>query len=177
MTASTALRAATAAAHEAVDAAYGRFDLTDAASYTAFLVAHARVLPPVEAALAGSGVVPTFRPRAQALAADLAALGSSTPDPLAVTIERDPAAAWGTFYVVEGSRLGGVMLARQVGGGLPTAYLSAGHGSGDWRRVRASIDAADTGGDWTARAVRAAERCFAWYAQAAAVPPDRHFAQ
>ncbi|KQM98209.1 biliverdin-producing heme oxygenase [Sphingomonas sp. Leaf25] len=167
MTASQALRAATAAAHDAVDAAYARFDLTDRAGYAAFLTAHARILPPVEAALAACPALPGFRPRTPALAADLAALGRAMPVPMTVSIPHDPAAAWGMFYVVEGSRLGGVMLARQVAPGLPHAYLAAGHGAGDWRTIRAAIDAADTGADWTARAVAAAERCFGWYGAAA----------
>ncbi len=167
MSASQALREATAAAHDAVDAAYARFDLTDRAGYTAFLLAHARILPPIEAVLGAHPTLPAFPPRTPALAADLATLGVAMPGPMAVTIPDDPAAAWGMFYVVEGSRLGGVMLARQVAPDLPHAYLSAGHGSGDWRTIRAAIDAADTGDDWTARAVAAAEQCFAWYGQAA----------
>ncbi len=167
MSAAQRLRTATAAAHDAVDAAYARFDLRDPASYAAFLTAHARILPPIEAAVAASGVLPPFPPRTPALAADLAALDVAMPPPMTVAIDADPAAVWGSFYVVEGSRLGGVMLSRQVSAGLPTAYLAAGHGPGDWRRIRAAIDAADSGGDWTARAVAAAERCFAWYGAAA----------
>jgi heme oxygenase len=166
MSAAVALRAATARAHDAVDAAYARFDLGDRDSYAAFLTAHARVLPPVEEWLAAAPALPAFAPRAAALAADLATLGVAMPAPLNVTIDPDPAAAWGVFYVVEGSRLGGVMLARSVAPNLPHAYLTAAHGSGGWRTIRAQIDAADTGGDWTDRAVAAAEQCFAWYGQA-----------
>ena len=47
--ASAVLRARTGPAHEAVDATYGGYRLDDRESYTAFLIAHARALPAVEA--------------------------------------------------------------------------------------------------------------------------------
>ncbi len=168
MSASATLRTATGPAHAAIDAAYGRFDLTDRDGYIRFLLAHARVVPPVEAMLNDAPGLPAFGPRSPALAADLTALGLAMPDPLSMPVERDPAALWGIFYVAEGSRLGGVMLARDVAVGLPDAYLSAGHGRGGWREVRAAIDAAARDEAWMARAVAAAERCFGWYGQAAA---------
>ncbi|MBD8677082.1 biliverdin-producing heme oxygenase [Sphingomonas sp. CFBP 13720] len=167
MSASATLRAATGPAHAAIDAAYGRFDLTDRDGYAQFLLAHARVVPPVERMLNDAPGLPAFGARTPALAADLTALGMMMPDPLPVPVERDPAALWGIFYVVEGSRLGGVMLARDVAPGLPHAYLSAGHGRGGWREVRAAIDAAARDEAWMARAVAAAERCFGWYGRAA----------
>ena len=46
------LRAATASDHDAVDAGFGRYDLTDADDYRAFLIAHARALPAIETWLA-----------------------------------------------------------------------------------------------------------------------------
>ncbi len=82
MSALAQLRAATRSDHEAVDAAFGRFDLTDPADYGCFLAAHARALPAVEAALANVAGLPPLRPRAPLLHADLAALSLPVPGPL-----------------------------------------------------------------------------------------------
>lgn len=167
--ASTALRERTAAHHDAIDAAYARFDLHDRDGYAAFLTAHARIVPPVETILADHAALPRFDLRTAALAADLADMGLDIPPALKVGEAPDDAAAWGMFYVVEGSRLGGVMLARRVGAAFPARYLSAAHGKGGWRTVRAEIDAAATTGDagWLDRAVQAAKQCFTLYGDAA----------
>ncbi|WP_230481369.1 biliverdin-producing heme oxygenase [Sphingomonas sp. Leaf21] len=161
------LRARTTPAHEAVDAAYGQYRLDDREGYTAFLIAHARALPPVEAWLAGKGIAFPWRSRRAALAADLSALGRDMPEPLAFDLPDDDAARWGALYVTEGSRLGGVMLARQVGEQLPRAYLESGFGPGEWRDFRLALDSAAGDDDWIARAVSAAERVFALYGRAA----------
>lgn len=57
------------------------------------------------------------------LAADLADLGAPAPAVPRAPIADDDAAIAGTLYVIEGSRLGGRFLARQVGTGLPRRYL------------------------------------------------------
>ena len=165
--ASAILRARTAAAHEVVDAAYGAYRLDDRESYTAFLIAHARGLPAVEAWLAGQAIAFPWRARREALAADLAALGRDMPEPLSFSCATDEAARWGALYVTEGSRLGGVMLVRQVGKGLPRAYLESGFGPGEWRDFRHALDAAADDEAWIDRAAAAAERVFALYKQAA----------
>lgn len=73
------------------------------------------------------------------------------------------------LYVIEGSRLGGGMLARAVPPDLPRAYLSAIHLSGEWRGFCAALDqAADAGDpDWTRRAEAGARRAFMLYQRAA----------
>ena len=168
MSARMTLRHATVSCHDAVDAAFARYDLTDPASYGDFLAAHARVLPAVEAALTSADALPHLRPRAPALTDDLAALGRAYPVAERVRPPADDAEAFGMAYVIEGSRLGGGMLARQVGVGLPTAYLSAVHLPGEWRAFGDALDAA-AGDDeaWLACAVAAAERVFALYRAAA----------
>ncbi|MCI9882950.1 biliverdin-producing heme oxygenase, partial [Methylobacterium goesingense] len=118
-----ALRSATGGDHDRVDAAYGDFDLAAPDSYRAFLHAHARARPAAEDALAAVPGLPHFRPRTPLLAADLGALDEAMPPPLPFALPAGDAAAWGALYVVEGSRLGGIMLARTVPDGLPTAYL------------------------------------------------------
>ena len=71
--------------------------------------------------------------------------------------------------MVEGSRLGGVYLARQVGAGLPARYLSAAHGKGEWRAFLAWLDqACEAGGSgWIEAALAGAAAGFALYQQAA----------
>jgi len=162
------LRAETAAAHEAVDAAYARYDLADPDGYRAFLLAHARALPAVEMALAGAAL-PPWRERTTALSADLAALGVAMPAPLSLDPPTDPAAAWGMLYVIEGSRLGGMLLERQVGAGLPRAYLAARHRSGEWRGFLGALDDAVTGADRIDAAVAAARTVFRLYGHAAPI--------
>ncbi len=150
-----------------MDAAYGAYRLDDRESYTAFLIAHARALPAVEAQLAERNVAFPWRSRRDALVADLAALGRGMPEPLPFDLADDEAACWGALYVTEGSRLGGVMLARQVGEGLPRAYLESGFGAGEWRDFRHTLDAAASDGAWVDRAVAAAEQVFGLYRRAA----------
>lgn len=154
-----------------MDAAYGRFDLADADGYRAFLTAHARALPAAEARMAALPFARDLPPRTPLLAADLAALGQPMPAPLALDDGGvDEAAAWGILYVVEGSRLGGALLARDVPPDRPVAYLSAAHAPGQWRAIRAAVDAAAAGRStpWHDRMLTAAQHTFALYAAAAA---------
>ena len=165
------LRTATQALHERVDQAYGGHDLGDRGAYAAFLTAHARVVAPLERLLAAGPPWREWRPRAALLAADLARLGAAMPAALPVpAVTGDPIAVrWGLLYVLEGSRLGGAMLARRVGAGLPTAYLAAAHRDGSWARFGRAIDAAGTGGGagWRAAAVDGATLGFMMFADAA----------
>ncbi len=140
-----ALRRETAPDHERLDALFGRFRLDDPADYRAFLTAHAMALPAVEQALDAAGFATLLddwprRRRADAIAADLVALGASVPAPLAAPPLDSPAAQWGAAYVVEGSRLGGAMLARSVPDGLPLAYLGTPQAPGAWRRFLETLD-------------------------------------
>ncbi|MBC3943268.1 biliverdin-producing heme oxygenase [Sphingomonas albertensis] len=157
------LRAATASDHDAVDAGFGRYDLSDADGYRAFLIAHARALPAVEAWLEGIPDLAAVRSRSEALAADLAALGEEMPAPMAFDLAPSEAAGWGAMYVVEGSRLGGIMLSRSVPDDMPSAYLGAKHLSGEWRALLAAIDRQPADEAWVADAVAGAKAAFALY--------------
>ncbi|WP_420141145.1 hypothetical protein [Sphingomonas sp.] len=90
------------------------------------------------------------------------------PAPLPLDAPVGPAEAFGMAYVLDGSRLGGTMIARTVPAGLPKAYLSASHEPGEWRGFLASLDAAADGQEsWIEAAITAARRVFALYAEAA----------
>lgn len=160
------LRAATASDHDAVDAGFGRYDLTDAADYRAFLIAHAKALPAVEAWLRDIPGLPAFRDRMDLLAADLKALGEPMPAPMAFEAIASVAAGWGAMYVVEGSRLGGIMLSRSVPEGMPSAYLGAKHLPGEWRELLAAIDAQPADEAWIADAIVGAKAAFDLYGRA-----------
>ncbi|WBH16040.1 biliverdin-producing heme oxygenase [Sphingomonas radiodurans] len=170
MSATSLLRSRTAPAHEAVDGAFAEYDLADRASYSQFLVSHARALPLAEAMAVR--VWPALRPRTPLLLADCAALGVTVDVP-AEPIEQPrvetDAEHWGALYVVEGSRLGGGMLAGRVGEGLPRAYLAATHQQGEWRAIRQAIDAAADGQDeaWHDALVAGALTVFGLYAMVA----------
>lgn len=167
MSAIALLRAGTVAAHEQVDAAFARFSLDDPLGYGRFLSAHGLALPQAEAA--ARSVWPGLRPRLPLLVADLAALGRRGPPAGQPGASAIPATAWGALYVVEGSRLGGGLLAGRLGEGLPRAYLSAVHLPGEWRAIRQAIDAAASGRDeaWHTSLVDGALATFARYAAAA----------
>ncbi|MES2422108.1 MAG: biliverdin-producing heme oxygenase [Pseudomonadota bacterium] len=160
------LRAATASDHDAVDAGFGRYDLTDADDYRALLIAHAKALPAVEAWLEGIPGLAAVRSRGEALAADLAALGEDMPVPMAFDLAPSEAAGWGAMYVVEGSRLGGIMLSRSVPAGMPSAYLGAKHLSGEWRALLAAIDDQPADQAWVDQAIIGAKAAFDLYRRA-----------
>lgn len=99
------LRQAGAPWHEAVDAAFSRFDLGQADGYRAFLRAHARALPGLEQALEQAGIAQLMpdwpaRRRRHALLADLADLGLPPPPTAAPRLDADRACsgAWPTCW-------------------------------------------------------------------------------
>ncbi len=160
------LRAHSAPSHDAVDAAFGAHDLADADAYRGFLIAHARALPAVEAVLDGRPDLPVWRERTSALAADLADLGAAMPAPLAFALPDQAGAAWGALYVMEGSRLGGVMLARGVPATLPSRYLAAKHLPGEWRGLLNAIEAHGDDAGWVDGLLAGADATFGLYQRA-----------
>jgi len=141
------LRAATAGDHARLDALVERFDLTRREGYRAFLSAHARLLPALEAAIAEAPLIPDWpeRRRAAALARDMRALEITPfPVPIAPPSLATVAERIGAIYVLEGSRLGGAMLSRTVARALPQApraFLDHGAGKGLWPRFLGWLEA------------------------------------
>ncbi|MBV9840247.1 MAG: biliverdin-producing heme oxygenase [Sphingomonadaceae bacterium] len=167
----TALRGETCEAHERLDALFGRFDLRLERDYRGFLTAHAMALPPLEAATGVAGMGQELddwdqRKRTQALTADLRALGAGLPSPLEIAPLSDTDEAWGTAYVLEGSRLGGAYLARQIGDGLPNSYLGTPQAPGAWRKFLETLEERLYSADRAARAGAAAARAFALFERA-----------
>jgi heme oxygenase (biliverdin-IX-beta and delta-forming) len=124
------LRATTAPHHERVDAAFSAYPLDRMDGYRAFLQAHAQALIPLEIALEQSGIETMIadwpqRSRRQELLEDLQAICGAVPtSSVSVTPPLSAGWCWGAAYVMEGSRLGGRVLARRVAEANPSAPLS-----------------------------------------------------
>jgi heme oxygenase len=121
--------------------------------------------------LDGKALWPEWQSRGGYLRGDLAALGLPVPldEPAAAAPPMTDAARWGLLYVLEGSRLGGAMLARRVPPGLSHAYLGAAHRDGSWGRFGDAIEAAGAAGGpaWRTEALAGATHGFALFEAAA----------
>ncbi len=149
-----ALREITARAHQRVDAAFSHLDLADPAGYRRFLHAHGTILPECERVLAESGAADLIadwpnRIRAPALAEDIAATGGHRPQSIARLEPLSPPGVLGMMYVLEGSRLGGAILAKRVRDNNPdplcraaTRYLLHGEGLRLWPSFVRVLDSA-----------------------------------
>ena len=171
MTARDALKAATQAAHDRVDAAFDH-DLANPITYVAFLNAQASAYLPVEDALTDAGAARLIANwdearRAPLLAADLATLDCAPPRLIPPPDYRGEAAVVGGLYVLEGSRMGAAVLRRRVLPGLPTAFLSARAEPGHWSGFVASLDQLLYSPQRLDAAIEAASATFACFEQAA----------
>ncbi|AZR32693.1 biliverdin-producing heme oxygenase [Xanthomonas vasicola] len=153
--AALALRHATQDAHRLVEAvplmqALGQGQI-DSAAYAQILRRHHGLLAGFEAQLSdwlttlvGNGW--HYRRRVPALREDLRALGQQPDLPVALPSVADDAARWGMLYVIEGSQLGGRMIARSVrkqqpalAGALRYFELADDDPAG-WRRFQAALE-------------------------------------
>lgn len=144
-----ALRSATRAAHRELDSGLSlRAGTVTIERYVAFLQGVLLVVEPLEQHLARKAR--SIPRRAELLRADLRALGAhdsfATPPVLPALDSR--AAVAGATYVLEGSSLGGVILAREIGQGLELNGRALGYLTlyGDrvgehWREVVAELEA------------------------------------
>jgi heme oxygenase len=171
MGARAALRLATRPEHGRVDAAFSRYDLSSRDGYRAFLLRQAAAHLPVERALDKAGAGDALadwpaRRRGDAIRADLADLGCEEIAEQSFTGFGSPAAMLGGAYVLEGSRLGGVVLRNQVSDGFPTRFLGQGS-SGGWRALLAVLEAKLTSPEEVGEAVKGARATFACFEAAA----------
>ena len=103
------------------------------------------------------------------LADDLAGLGLGVPEALTVGPAVADAWRWGVLYVLEGSRLGSMLVVKRAGPNVPVSCLSPRHLAGEWRSLLMAIDARGNigGATWTDAAIAGACGCFALYQAAA----------
>ncbi|MDQ1091284.1 heme oxygenase [Xanthomonas sacchari] len=157
LTASRLLREATAHQHQAVEDLPALRALMGAALS---LPAYVQALRLHHAALAGwerreaawlrdcGDVHWHYQPRAPLLAQDLQALQASPPALQPVPPAPADAHRWGMLYVVEGSRLGGRVIARQLRQTLPAvapalSYFELGHADpAAWRHFQQRLERA-----------------------------------
>lgn len=165
MKARAALRAATAAEHERVDALFSTFDLTRGDGYARFLLAQAAAFLPAEAALDRAGVAKLVedwprRRRSDLLKADLADLAAPLPELFPAPDFNDSASVMGAMYVLEGSRLGGAVLKRELSMAMPRRFLDAHQEPGSWRKLLEIIESVLYGPEQIVAAVGAAKTLF-----------------
>jgi heme oxygenase (biliverdin-IX-beta and delta-forming) len=113
------LRAATRDWHDRVDDAFTRFDIGTHAGLGAFLQRQAAALLPLERQIERSGAAARLpdwdaRRRSDALVADLEDLGVAVPVPTGSPKLPSWLHGFGALYVLEGSKIGGRVLLRQV---------------------------------------------------------------
>ena len=167
MTPRFALKAATDDVHRALDDRLSRLNLAERSDYRRFLLFQAQTIPAMEDALAHAGLDRLIggwsaTRRSEALRADLDALGEPAPAPVNAPSISGTAEVLGTAYVVEGSRLGGRVLARQVGGGFPASFLAS-ETLGPWPALIAVLDTCLYSDALLGEAQDAALRCFALF--------------
>jgi heme oxygenase len=160
-----------------VDALFSDFDLSRSDDYRRFLTAQAAAFLPVEQALDAAGAAALFpdgpaRRRATLLHDDLDELGLPLPAPVAAPSFATSGSIAGGAYVLEGSRLGGAMLARGVAADLPRRFLSAPQPPGHWRSFLARLEQVLATHVERERAVTGAEQVFELFARAARVPVE-----
>ena len=174
----TILKAATAAQHARLDTQLAGFDLHDLNGYRRFLEANATALLPLEVALVAAGVhdiLPDWdrRARTDAILIDLAAVDGAA-RPLDPPVLANRAAALGTLYVLEGSRLGAAYLVKHVRRASDprivgaTAYLAHGAGEHLWQTFLTVLESHANEVAYDGEIVRGARRTFEHFAAAAA---------
>lgn len=170
------LRERTQAAHRRLDELWDVRALRQRAPYIRFLRANAAALVPLEARLVERGVGALLtdwaeRTRARAIEADLAGLGAAAPFETAPALGT-AAEQFGALYVLEGSRLGGVMIAREVARSEDGAVLAnrrfLGHGEAGklWRSFVEQLERVVPEAE-AARACAGAQEAFALFETAA----------
>ncbi len=165
------LRAATAQAHERLDACARRVNLADRKSYGQFLQAQSGPVLALETALQDFGVarlLPDWplRSRAAALRHDLDYLRLHTESSAPIRLT-SAAQAFGTLYVLEGSRLGARVLLQQILAAAPalrpaTRFLSHGSEHRFWTTFVQVLEA-KVGANDLAECIYGAQQAFALF--------------
>jgi heme oxygenase (biliverdin-IX-beta and delta-forming) len=169
------LRHATAEHHAAVDRRFAPLIASGIAGYVEFLLASAAAVIPLERALTARGVdriLPQWRARTReaALRQDLAALGASPSVDLSPPDVGGEARQFGILYVLEGSRLGGKILAREVQRDpdsrlrAATRYLRHGEDDRFWQSFLLKLEGSQATRRAAADAVAGAQAAFAMFA-------------
>ncbi|MFC3713179.1 biliverdin-producing heme oxygenase [Sphingoaurantiacus capsulatus] len=176
MSARLTLRTATRAEHDRVDTQFSAHDLASRDGYARFLATQAGAHLPVERAVEAAGAAELLadwplRRRADALLADLGELGVAPVAEQNFELFRGEASLLGAIYVLEGSRLGGAVLRRQISAGLPARFLSPG-APGAWRMLTDLLDERLRPPAALDEAIASARAVFACFEAAGSRPPE-----
>lgn len=163
---------ATESSHAALDAKLVPLFDQGLKGYCEFLRISAQGVLTLERALeeaAVGAILPDWaeRSRTKALHADMASLGIAPPPVMDVRLPRDEAYLYGVLYVLEGSRVGGKLLARRIDESADsriraaTQYLRQGEGVDMWRTFLARLEASEAVKAAPDRAIRGARAAFA----------------
>ena len=165
------LRTATARAHERLDSYARRVNLADQRNYGRFLKAQSGPVKALEAALEQFGVARllpdwSLRRRTAALEHDLEYLHLHPESSPSVCLT-SRAQAFGTLYVLEGSRLGARVLLQQILDAAPalepaTRFLRHGSEHRLWPTFLRALEA-KVGADNMAKCVQGARNAFALF--------------
>jgi heme oxygenase len=171
LTIASILRTRTRREHVRTEAIFSDFDLQSRVGYARFLIAQASASLAVEQSLESAGVTDVVadwpeRRRGHLLRDDLAQLDVGGVKLQPPTSFGSSAEIMGAVYVLEGSRLGGKVLRKQVFGTAPTRFLGADSRPGAWRDFLASLDRGLSGERDIRLAVAAARGVFAKFATA-----------
>ena len=169
-----ALKRATRDVHDRLDASLSGYRLNDRDDYRKFLTAQAAAFLPVERALTVAGAAKLIAEwaetlRSPLLAADLAALGIGSIPEVASPAYDDEASLLGGLYVLEGSRMGAVVLAREVPADFPRQFLAVRPPPGHWSALIATLERKLYSSVELKIAKGAAQRTFACFEQAAGI--------
>ncbi|WP_158284753.1 biliverdin-producing heme oxygenase [Oricola cellulosilytica] len=171
----TLLKATTRDLHERVDARFSMSGDSTRDGYRNMLLAHARILPPLEEKLARSLHVRSIphmdsRWRSSHLREDLRALNCEVPTPMNMSFDDAAPSVAGIMYVLEGSRIGSGFLLKQVLRNtqeMPVAFLSHGREQKLWPSFVAWLDAEPWTEDDRLRMRESARSIFSAYLEAA----------
>ena len=177
------LKDSTVALHDEVEARLLPLFATDAAGYAEFLRVSAAAVIPLERSLEANGPVgglPDWneRSRRAALLQDLADMGMDEPAGIAAPVFDGEARQLGALYVLEGSRLGAVHLARRALSSLSpevrraTRYLRHGAGRRFWPSFLQHLESSQAVRGAPDEAVLGARAAFGMFAAPSAVSPD-----
>lgn len=152
------LRTGTRRAQDALDTAFGRFDLADAGGLRAFLAAQADIVAALRRA-GDTDLIAVLDRMSAAIAADLSDLGDTAPPEVLPVPSEDEAVA--RIWLWHATRLGTRMQARRLGPGLPDRTLSTPRDSEAWRTFCDRLEAREGYGAAPDREVTSANE---WYA-------------
>ncbi|MCL6697734.1 biliverdin-producing heme oxygenase [Sphingomonas sp. NSE70-1] len=168
MSVASIIRSRTRHEHVRTEVIYTDFDLQTRQGYKRFLIAQASASLAVEQSLEKAGVADVVddwpdRRRSHLIYDDLDELSIGAIRIQPPTSLGSWAEILGAVYVLEGSRLGGKVLRKQVFQSAPTRFLDAQGKPGAWRAFLAELETRLTGHQEIDLAVSAARGVFATY--------------